>query len=87
MDPRAHSTYPMVRFVPTYGGIPTSVFPVLVIATAILLAVLGLWGALLAAFLTGFVRVAYLWNQDAFAILHTVLRTLPFLDRHCRLMP
>jgi len=82
-----HKTYPLLRYMPTYAGLPAAVLPLLILATALALAVFGLYGVVPAFLLTIAVRALYTWTPDAFFILRGALSAIPVLDRHWRLRP
>lgn len=82
-----HKTYPLLRYMPTYAGLPAAVLPPLIIVAAISVGIFGIYGAVPALILTITFRALYLWNPDAFAILRGAIGSISFLDRHLRLRP
>ena len=82
-----HKTYALLRYVPTYWDLPAPAIPVLIVAGAVFVAVLGPYGFVAAAVAAVTLRVAYQWNTDVLAILRVAVATLPYLDRHGRLRP
>ena len=82
-----HKTYALLRYVPTYWDLPAPAIPVLIVLGAVFVALLGLYGLVVAVGATIVTRVAYQWNRDAFAIVRVVVASLAYLDRHRRLRP
>jgi len=87
MTAAGHKTYALLRYVPTYWDLPAPAIPLLLIAGAVLVAALGLYGILGAVALTLAVRLAYMWNADAPGIVRAMLASLAYLGRHRRLRP
>ena len=82
-----HKTYALLRYVPTYWDLPAPAIPVLIVLGAIFVAILKVHGLVATAALTVAIRVAYQWNRDVFRIVQVTVASLPFIDRHRRLLP
>ena len=87
MSGRSHKTYPLLRYMPTYGGLPAGLIPPLILVSALLLGIFGLYGAVPALAATMALRGLYLWNPDALTILRGAIVALPSIDRYLRLRP
>ena len=80
----AHKTYSLLRYVPTYWGLPSSAIPLLIVLGAVLTALLGLYGVAATVGVTYVLRLAFQWNDAALTVLRVTLQSLPLLDRHGR---
>lgn len=83
----SHKTYPLLRYMPTYVGLPAAMLPPLIIVSAIFMAMFGLMGAIPVLVLAVALRALYLWNPDSIAMLRGALGAISFIDRHMRLRP
>lgn len=84
---RAHKTYALLRYVPTYWDLPAPAIPVLIVLGAVFVALFKAYGLVITAAVTVIMRVAYQWNTDVFAIVRVALASMPYFDRHRRLHP
>ena len=80
-----HKTYALLRYVPTYWGLPAQVIPVLLMVSTVLIGFLGLYGVASSVAVVAFARVTYAWDPAVLTIVRASLQTLLFLRTRRRI--
>jgi hypothetical protein len=83
--PVANKTYSLLRYVPTYWGLPSSAIPLLIMLGAVLTALGGIYGVAATVGAGYVLRLAFQWNDAALTVLRVTLQSLALVDRHRRL--